>query len=155
MVGLLEHLMINDHTLTGQPVPFSGDGRRLVAPEPMELLGDVPRVPPLLHLKAGTSECGRYRRRTIFLSYGHDGFELLAKMAIVPELRRRGHTVWTDQQIPMGGDWEKEINQGLDLCRAAGQDGVVLLTLSEWAIRRCVRRAAPFGPGRPSAPACV
>ena len=58
--------------------------------EPFTTLpGDAPPELPEIDRDTGMSKCRRYRRRQIFLSYGHDGFELLAKKASPLLLRAR------------------------------------------------------------------
>ncbi|TMW60059.1 hypothetical protein Poli38472_000101 [Pythium oligandrum] len=72
----------------------------------------------------------------IFLSYGHDRFQLLA-FHLKHLLQQRGHTVWVDvEKLSAGIDWEEGIAGGLTWVKDAGPDGRVLLIMTPHALRR-------------------
>jgi WD40 repeat protein len=73
--------------------------------------------------------------RTIFLSYGHDRHAGLARQ-LVKDLRRRGHTVWFDESLRTGDDWEHRIEQGLAQAGACLDRGRFVLLMTPHAVRR-------------------
>ncbi|KAJ0400458.1 hypothetical protein P43SY_004807 [Pythium insidiosum] len=72
----------------------------------------------------------------IFLSYGHDRFQLLA-FHLKHALQQRGHSVWVDvEKLKAGIDWEDGINSALTWVKNAQHDGRVLLLMTPHALRR-------------------
>lgn len=70
----------------------------------------------------------------IFLSYGHDEYTAFA-LRLKSDLEQRGHEVWFDQdRLKPGADWERYIEDGLDLVSAEG--GRFLMLLTPHSVRR-------------------
>jgi WD40 repeat protein len=74
-------------------------------------------------------------QRTVFLSYGHDCHAGLARQ-LAEDLRRRGHTVWFDESLRSGDDWEYRIEQGLQQAAAGLDRGRFVLLMTPHAVRR-------------------
>lgn len=72
----------------------------------------------------------------IFLSYGHDKHDTLAKR-IRDDLRSRGHELWFDEErLKPGYDWEDFIEKGIEDLAAHKPNSVMLLLLTPHAVRR-------------------
>jgi len=70
----------------------------------------------------------------LFLSYGHDEHTAFA-LRLKADLERRGHEVWFDaERLEPGADWERYIEEGLDVVAAGG--GKFLLLLTPHSVRR-------------------
>jgi|GEM_PF-1730201 len=74
------------------------------------------------------------QRKFIFLSYGHDEHVAVVKQLKL-DLESQGHTVWFDEQrLVSGKDWERSIEQGLEM--AAARDGLVVFVMTPHSTRR-------------------
>jgi WD40 repeat protein len=73
--------------------------------------------------------------RSVFFSYGHDQHAPLARQ-LVEDLRRRGHTVWFDESLRTGDDWEQRIEQGLQQTAIDLDRGRFVLLMTPHAVRR-------------------
>jgi WD40 repeat protein/archaellum biogenesis ATPase FlaH len=77
-----------------------------------------------------------FAKKYIFISYGHDEHIELAKR-LRDDLKVRGHFIWFDEQrLTPGSDWEIYIEEGLEKVAASGKDGLVLLLLTPYSVRR-------------------
>ena len=75
-------------------------------------------------------------RKRIFLSYGHDESVPLV-LRLKNDLVARGYDVWFDlERIELGVDWEQYIEDGLARVSAAGKNGLFLLLMTPYSVRR-------------------
>jgi len=72
----------------------------------------------------------------VFISYGHDEHVSLA-IHLRDDLRKRGHTVWFDEErLQPGHDWEAFIEKGLEHLAADKANAAVILLLTPHSVRR-------------------
>ena len=71
----------------------------------------------------------------IFLSYGHDEYAGAAQR-IHQLLVAQGHEVWFDERLIPGGDWEQDIERGIDWVAERPETGRVVLVMTPYSVRR-------------------
>ena len=77
----------------------------------------------------------QYPSRYVFLSYGHDQYATFAHK-LKDDLIKRGHIVWTDQELKIGNDWETNIEEALNKAINNKPNSCFLLLMSPYSIRR-------------------
>ena len=84
---------------------------------------------------AGAARCA------VFLSYSHDDRDWRRKFTVMlePDVRNHGLELWDDTQIPVGGDWRRDIDDGV---RRAGV-ALLLVTGSYLASRFIMEEELP------------
>ena len=80
-------------------------------------------------------------RGAVFLSYSHDDQDWRRKFTVMlePDVRNHGLELWDDTQIPVGGDWRRDIEDGV---RRAGV-ALLLVTGSYLASRFIMEEELP------------
>jgi DNA-directed RNA polymerase subunit M/transcription elongation factor TFIIS len=98
-------------------------------------LPGAPGAEPLRGTRSDASPPRQASRLAIFLSYGRDHHAGLARQ-LAEDLRRRGHTVWFDELLRPGEDWEQRIEQGLQQTATHLDRGRFVLLMTPHAVRR-------------------
>ena len=83
-------------------------------------------------------EGGEFSGNDVFVSYGRDDVDIARRLA--ETLWNEGFSVWFDERIPAGSDWEEMLGERLEAARA-----ILVIWTKRSARRKWVQREADHG----------